>query len=187
MTDCIFLGSKITANGDCSHEIKRCLFLGRKAMTNLDSILKSKDIPLPTNDKCSSSQSYGFSSSHVWMWELDHKEGWDRRIDAFKLWCWRRFLRVLEIKPVNSKENQPWIFIGRTDAKTEVPILWPPDAKNQLIVKDPDAGKNWGQEDKGVTEDEMFGWHHQLNGHEFEQTPGDSEGQESLACCGPWG
>ena len=117
-------------------------------------------------------------------WTIKKAEQW--RIDAFKLW-FGEDSRVLEIKPVNSKENQPWIFIGRTDAKTEVPILWPPDAKSQLIVKDTDAGKNWGQEDKGVTEDEMFGWHRQLNGHEFEQTPGDSEGQESLVCCSPLG
>ena len=119
-------------------------------------------------------QSYGFSSSHVWMWELDHKEGW-----APKNW---HFLNVVlektlqspldikEIKPVNPKENQPWIFIGRTDAEAEAPIIWPPDAKGQLIGKDPDAGKDWRQEEKGTTEDEMVGWHHRLNEHEFEQT-----------------
>ena len=90
------------------------------------------------------------------------------------------------IKPVNPKGNQIWIFIGRTDAEAETPILWPPDAKSQLIGKDPDAGKDWGQEVKRVTEDEMAGWHHWLNGHEFEQTPGDSEGQGSLVCCSPW-
>ena len=92
-----------------------------------------------------------------------------------------------EIKPINSKWNQPWIFIGRTDAVVEAPILWPPEVKSQLIGKDPDAGKEWGQEKKGVTEDEMVGWHHQLNGHEFEQTQEDSEGQGSLTCCSPWG
>ena len=90
-----------------------------------------------------------------------------------------------EIKPVNPKGNQPWIVIGRTDA--EAPILWPPDVKSQLIGKDPDAEKDWSQEEKGTTEDEMVGWHHRLNGHEFEQTLGDSEGQESLVCCSPWG
>ena len=116
------------------------------------------------------SQSYGFSSSHVWMWELDHKEDW-----ALKNWCfWTAVLEKTlqspldskEIKPVNPKGNQPWIFTGRTDA--EALILWPPDAKNWLIGKDPDARKDWMQEEKGTTEDEMVGWHHWLNGHEFE-------------------
>ena len=97
------------------------------------------------------------------------------------------FLDSKEIKPVNPKGNQPWIFIGRTDAEAEAPIFWPPDEKSQLIGKDPDAGKDWRQEEKGTTEDEMVGWQHQLNGHEFEQTLGDSERQGSLACCSPWG
>ena len=132
-----------------------------------------------------------FSSSHVWMWELDHKEGW-----ALKNWCFQTVVmeKTLliysdskEIKPVNPKGNQPWIFTGRTDAEAEAPILWPPDAKSQIIGKDPDAGKDWGQEEKGMTEDEMIGWHHQLNRHESEQIPEDSEGQGSLACCSPWG
>ena len=92
-----------------------------------------------------------------------------------------------EIKPVNLKGNQPWILIGRTDAEVEAPILWPPDAKNWLIGKDPDAGKDWGQEEKGTTEDEMVGWHHWLSGHEPGQTPRGGEGQGSLACCSPWG
>ena len=92
-----------------------------------------------------------------------------------------------EIKSVNPKGNQPRIFIGRTDAEAEAPILWPPDAKSRLIWKDPDSGKGWGQEEKGTTEDEMVGWHHRLNGHEFEQTEGESEGQRSLTCCSPWG
>ena len=92
-----------------------------------------------------------------------------------------------EMKPVNLQENQPWIFTGRTDAEAEAPILWPPHAKNQLIGKEPDAGKDWRQEEKGMTEDEMVGWHHWLNGHEFEQALGDGEGQGSLECCGPWG
>ena len=132
-------------------------------------------------NKGPSSQSYGFSGSHVRMWELDHKEGW-----APKHWCFwtvvlektlESSLGCREIKPVNPKGNQPWLFIGRIDAEAEAPILWPPEAKSQLIGKDPDAGKDWGQEEKGVTEDEMVGWHHWLNGHEFEQAPGDSEGQ----------
>ena len=91
-----------------------------------------------------------------------------------------------EIKPFNPKGNQPWIFIGRTDAEAETPVLWPPDAKSWLIGKDPDAGKDWRQEEKGTTEDEMVGWHHWLNGHEFEQTPGVGDGQGGLACCSPW-
>ena len=92
-----------------------------------------------------------------------------------------------EIKPVHPKVNQPWIFIGRTDAEADVPILWPHHAKSQLIGKDPDAGKDWRQEEKGTTKDEMVGWHHWLNGHEFEQTPGVGDGQGGLACCSPWG
>ena len=134
-----------------------------------------------------SSQSYGFSSSHVWMWELDYKESWTP-----KNWCF--WTLVLEKSPLDSKEvkavhrqgNQSWIFIGRTDAKAETPILWPPDAKNWLIWKDLDAGRDWREEEKGRTEDEMFAWHHWLSGHEIKQTPGDNEGQRSLACHSPW-
>ena len=113
-----------------------------------------------------------------------------RRIDAFELWCWRKLLSPFdckEIQPFSPKVNQSWIFIGRTDAKAEAPILWPPDAKNWLIGKDPDAGKDWKQEEKGMTEDEMVGWYHQLNGHEFEQAPGICDGQGTLVCCSPWG
>ena len=155
-------------------------------MTNLDSILKSRDI----TDKGLSSQSYGFSSSHVWMWQLDYKESW-----APKNWCfWTVVLEKTpespldckEIQPVHPKGNQSWIFIGRTDAEAETPILWPPDTKNQLR-KDPDAGKHWRWEEKGITEDEMVGWHHWLNGHGFEWTPGVGDGQGGLACCSPWG
>ena len=169
VTHFIFLSSKITANGDCSHEIKRRMFLGRKAMTNLDSLLKSRDM---TTNKGPSSQSYGFSSSHVWMWELDHKESW-----VPNNWCfWTVVLeKTLEspmdckqIQPVHPKRNQPWIFIGRTDAEAEALILWPPDANNWLIWKDPGAGKDWRREKKGTTEDEMVGWHHWLDGHEFD-------------------
>ena len=158
MTDFIFGGSKITADGDCSHEIKRCLLLGSKVMTNLD--------------KGPCSQSYGFSSSHVWMWELDHKESW-----APKNWCsWtvvlektlKSPLTCKEIQPVHPKGDHSWVFIGRTDAEAETPILCPPDVKNWLIWKDPDAGKDWREEKKGMTEDEMVEQHHQLDGHEFE-------------------
>jgi len=123
-------------------------------------------------NKGPSSQSYGFSSSHVWMWELDHKESW-----ALKNWCfWTVVLEKTlespldckEIPPVNLKGNQSWIFIGRPDAEAETPILWPPDVKNWLIRKVPDAGKDWRQEEKGMIEDEMVGWQYRLNGHEFE-------------------
>ena len=148
VTDFIFLDSKITANCDCSHAIKRYLLLGRKAMTNLDSILKSRDVTLPTKAQ----QSYSFSSSHVWMWELDHQESW-----ALKNWClWTVVLEKTfespldfkDIKPVNPKGNQCWIFIGRTDAEDEALILWPHDGKNWLNGKDPDVEKFWRQEEK---------------------------------------
>ena len=159
----------ITANGDCRHEIKRCLLLGRKVMTNLDSILKSR---LYFTNKGPSSQNYGFSCGHVWMWELDYKESWEP-----KNWCFwtvvlektlESLLDSKEIQPIHPKGNQSWVFIGRTDAEAETPILWPPDVKNWLLWKDPDAGKDWRQEEKGMTEDEMAGWHHWLNGREFE-------------------
>ena len=129
-------------------------------------------------NKYPSNKSYGFSSSHIWMWD------WIVR-KAPKNWCFHTVVleMTLEtpfdrkaIKPVNPRENQPWIFIGRTDAKAEFPIFWSADAMNLLTGKDPDAGKDWRQEEKGTTEDEMVGWHHWFNGHEFEQTLGDSEG-----------
>ena len=118
------------------------------------------------------------------------KKAEHQRIDTFELWCWRRLLRVpwtAEIQPVHPKGNQSWIFIGRIDAEAETPILWPPNAKNWLTGKNPDAGKVWRWEEKGPTEDEMVEWHHQLNGHEFEWIPGVVDGQGSLACCSPWG
>ena len=125
------------------------------------------------------------------MRELDDKGSW-----VPKNWCFQTVilektlespLDCKEIKPVNPRWNQPWIFTGRTDAEAEVPLLWPPDVKSSLIRKDPDAGKDWRQEEKGITEEKMVGWHHWLNGHEFEQVPGDGEGQGSLVCCSPWG
>ena len=137
------------------------------------------------------SQGYGFSSGHVWMWELDCKESW-----APKNWCfWIVVLKKTlespldskEIKPINPKGNRSWIFIGRTDAEAETPILWPPDVKNWLSGKDSDAEKDWRQEEKGMTEDETVGWHHWLHGHEFEQAPGVGDGQGGLACCNSWG
>ena len=153
-------------------------------MTNLDSILKSRDITLPTNVRLV--KAIGFSSSHVWMWELDCEESW-----VPNNWCfWTVVLEKTlespsackEIQPVHSKGDQSWVFFGRTDAKAETPVLWPPPVKSWLIGKDSDAGRDWGQEEKGMTEDEMIGWHHRLSGHEFEQALGDGEGQGSLVC-----
>ena len=184
-----FGGSKITADGDCSHEVKRCLLLGRKVMTNLDIVFKSRDIILPT--KVRLVKAYDFSSSHVWVWELDYKESW-----APKNWClWTVALEKTlespldckEIKPVIPQGNPFWIFNGRTDAEAETPILWPPDAKNWLTGKDPDAGEDWRQEEKGSTEDETVGWYHWLDEHEFEQALGAGDGQGSLAWYSPWG
>jgi len=123
------------------------------------------------------------------MWHLNHNEGWMPKNSCLWTVVFEKTLESpldsKEIKPVNPKENQPWIFIGKTDA--EAPILWPPDVKSQFIRKDPDAGKDWRQEEKGTTEDEMVGWRHWLNGHEFEQAPGNGKGQGSLVCCSPWG
>ena len=169
VSDFIFWGSKITANGDCSHEIKRCLLLGRKAMTNLDSISKSRDITLPTKVHLVKAMVFPVVTYESESWTIKKAE--HRRIDAFELWCWRRLespLDCKEIQPVHPKGNQPWIFIGRTDAEAETPILWSRDVKNRLIWKEPDAGKDWRQEEKGMSEDEMVGWQHRLNGHEFE-------------------
>ena len=151
VTDFIFLGSKITADGDCSHEIKSCLLLGRIAMTNLDSILKNRGIA----DKVLSSQSYGFSSGHVWMRKLDHKESWAPKNECFWTVVLEKTLEspldCKEIKPFNPKGNQSWIFIGKTDAEVEALILQPTDAKDWLTGKNPDAGKDWRQEEKGMT------------------------------------
>ena len=166
VSDFILGGSKITADGDCSHEIKRRLLLGKKVMTSLDSILKSREVTLPT--KVHLVKGYGFSS--VWMWKLDWEESW-----APKNWCFwtvvlektlESHLDCKEIQPVHPKRDQSWVFIGRTD-ETETPILWLPDLKNWLTGKYPDAGKDQRQE-KGRTEDEMVGWHHRLDGHQFE-------------------
>ena len=146
--------------------------LGRKVMTNLDCILKSRDITLPI--KFCLVKAMVFSSSHVWIWELDYKESW-----ALKNWCFwtvvleKTFERALdckEIKPVNPKRNQSWIFIVRTGAEADTPVLWPPDSNSQLTGKDPDAGKEWRQKEKGAAKDEIVRYHHWLNGHGFEQT-----------------
>ena len=137
-----------------------------------------------------SSQSYGFSSSHVWMWELDYKESWALKMMLLNYSVgedsWESLGQQGDPTPVSPEGNQSWIFSGRTDAEVETPILWPPDAKNWLLWKDPDAGKDWRQE-KGTTEDKMVGWHHRLDGREFEQALGVWNGQGSLPCCSPWG
>ena len=136
------------------------------------------------------SQGYGFSSSHVWMWELDYKESWAPKNWCFWLWYSRRIESPLdcnEIQPVHPKGDQSWVFIGRTDVEAETIIFWPPDAKSWLIWKDPDVGKDRRQEEKGMTEDELVGWHHWLNGHGFGWTLGAGDGQGGLACCGSWG
>ena len=167
VTDFIFLGSKITADGDCSHEIRRRVLLGRIAMINLDSMLKSRDITLPTKVHLVKAMvflvvMYGFSSCHI-----KKVERWS--IDTFKLWCWRRLLRV----PWTARRSNQCILIKISPEysleglmlKLKLPILWPPDAKNWLIGKDPDSGKDWRWEEKDETEDEMVGLHHQLDGH----------------------
>ena len=131
-----------------------------------------------------------FPSSHVWTWELDIKKAECWRTDAFELWCWRRLVSPLdykEIQPIHPKGDQSWVFIGRTDVEADTLIHWPPDGKSWLTGKDPDAGKHWRWEEKGTTEDEMAGWHHWLNGHGFEWTPGVGDGQGGLVCCSPWG
>ena len=187
VADFIFLDSKITAAGDCSHEIKRCLLLGRKVMTNLDSIFKSRDITLPT--KVCLVKAMVFP---VVMYGCEScEESW-----ALKNWCFwtvvlektlESTLDCKEIQPVHPEGDQSWVFIGRTDVKAETPVLWPPHAKSWLIGKDPDAWKDWGQEEKGTTEDKMVGWHHWLDRHGFGWTPGVGDGQGGLACCNSWG
>ena len=184
VTDFIFLGSKITADGDCSHEIKWHLFLGRKVMTNLDNILKNSDITLPTKVLLVKAMVFPVVIyGCIWLY-IYYKGSW-----VLKNWCfWTVVLEKTlespltckEIQPVHSKGNQSWVFIGRTDSKAETPILWPRHVKSWHIGKDSDAGRDWGQE-KGMTEDEMAGWHHRLDRHEFEWTPGVGDGQE--ACC----
>ena len=164
----------------------RCLLPGRKAMTNLDSILKSTGITLLTKVHILKTMVFPVVMYGCESWAIKKAECWR---NAFKLWSWRRFgspLDSKEIKSVNPKGNQPWIFIGRTDAEAEAPTLCPSDAKSQLTGKDSDAGNDWVQEEEGAAEGEMVGEHYQLNGHEFEHIQGDNEGQGSLACCRPW-
>ena len=185
VADFILEGSQITADRDCSHEIffpwKESYDQPRQRIEKQRHHFVNKGL---------SSQGYGFSSGHVWMWELDCEESW-----ALKNWhFWTVVLQKTlespldckEIQPVHPRGDQFWVFIGRIDVEAEIPILWPPDAKSWLIWKDPDAGKDWGQEEKGMTEYEMAGWHHWLNGHGFGWTLGVGDGQGGLVCCSSW-
>ena len=182
MTDFIFLGSKITANGDCSHEIERCLLLGRKAMTNLDSILKSRDITLSTKVRLVKAMVFPVVMYGCESWTIKKAKHW--RIDAFELWSWRRLLRVpWSARRSNQsilKEISPEYSLEGMMLKLKLQ-LWPPDEKNWLLRNDRDAGKDWRWEEKGTTEGEMVGWYHWLNGHEFDKTFGAGDGQGNLA------
>ena len=169
--------------------IKRCLLLGRKVITNLDSILKSTDITLPTKVRLVKVMvfpmvMYGCGSCTI-------KKAEHRRIDAFWTVVLEKTLEspldCKEMQPVHPKGDQSWVFIRRSDVETETPILWPPDGKSWLIGQDPDAGKDWRQEEKGTTEDEIVGWHHRLNGHWFGWTPGVGDGQGGVVCCSSLG
>ena len=182
--DFILEGSKITADGDCCHEIKRRLLLGRKVMTNLESILKSREITLPTQVHLVKAMVFPVVIYGCESCTIKKAECW--RIGAFELWCWRRLLRV----PWTARRSNQSIL---KEISPEYPLqglmlkhqyfghlMW-------LIGKDPGAGKDWRQEEKGMTDDEVVGWHHQLNEHKFEQGPGVGDGQGSLVCCNPWG
>ena len=187
VTDFIFLGSKITAD-DSSHEIKRHLLLGRKAMTNLDIIFKSKDITLPTKVHLVKVMVFPVVTYGCESWTCE--ESW-----APNNWCfWTVVLEKTldssldckEIQPVYSEGDQQWDFFGRNDAEAETPVLQPPHVKSWLTGKDSDDGRDWEQEEKVTTEDEMAGWHHWLDGRESEWTPGAFDGQGGLACCDSW-
>ena len=155
-------------------------------MTNLESMLKSRDITLSTKVRLVKAMVFPVVMYGCERWTIKKAE--HRRTDAFELWCWIRLLRIpwTERRSIDPKGNQSWIFTERTDAEAEALILWPPDAKGQSIGKDPDAGKDWGQEEKGTTEDEMVGCHHWLNGHESEQALRVCDGWGGLVCCRPW-
>ena len=181
-------GSQITAGGDCSHEIKRRLFLGRKAMTNLDSILKSRDITLPTKVRLVKAMVFLVVMYGCESWTIKKAE--HRRIDAFELWCWRRHLRVLnskEIQPVHPKEISPEYSLEGLMLKLKLQYFGHLMRRTDSFEKTLMLGKIEGREEKGTTEDEVVGWHHQLNGHEFELTPGVGDGQGGLVCCSPRG
>ena len=197
VTDFVFWGSKITADGDCSPEIKwyRCLLLGRKALTNIDSILKRAEIALLTKVRLVKVMVFPVVMYGCESWTIN-KDGPLSFSWVPKNWCfWTVVLEKTlespleskEIKPLNPKGNQSWIFVGRTDAEAEAPIFWPPEAKNWHIGRDPDAGKDSRQDEKRMTEDEMVEWHHWLDGPEFEEALRVGDVQEGLACCSPWG
>ena len=184
VTDFIFLGSKISADGDCSHEIKRQLLFGRKAMIHLDSILKRQRDYFA--NKGPSSQGYGFSSSSVWMWELDHKENEHWRVDAFELWCWRRLLSIPWTAGRSNwsilKEISPESLLQGLMLKLQYfgHLMQRTDSFEKTLMLE------W-KEEKGATEDEIVGWHHWLDGHKFVQATGVGDRQGGLACCSPWG
>ena len=173
MSDFIFGGSKITADGHCSHEIKRRLLLGRKVMTNLDGHIKKQRHFFANKGRLVKAMVFPVVMYGCESWTVKKTE--HRKTDAFEPWCWRRLLRV----PWTARRSNQSIL----KEISEAPILWPPDAKNQLTEKDPDDGKDLRQEEKGAREDERVGWHHQLNGHELEHALGDGDGQGSLVCC----
>ena len=189
VADLIFLGSKITTDGDCSNEIKRRLCLGRKVMTNLDSILKNRDITLPTKVHLVKAMIFLVVIYGCESWTIKKAER--QRIDSFELWFWRRLLRVLWTARRSNqsflKEISPEYSLEGLMLKLKLQYFWPLDVKSWLIWKDPDAGKDWGQVEKGTAEDEMVGWHHWLDGHGFGWTPGVGDGQGGLACCDSWG
>ena len=182
------LGSKIIVDGECSHEIRRCLLLGRKVATNLESVLKSRGITLPTNVRIVKVTVFPVVMYGCESWTVKKAEHW--RIDAFIYDAgedsWGSH-RQQEDQTNHLKGNQPWIPMGRTDADVETPVFWSSDANSWLIGKVPDAGKDWGQKEKRVSENEMAGWYHQCKEHELGQTLGDREGQRGLMCCSPWG
>ena len=187
VTDFIFLGSKITACGDCSHEIKRCLLLGRKAMINLDSILKSRDSTLPTKVRLVKAMVFPMVIYGRESWTVKKAE--HRRIDVFELWCWRRLLRV----PWTARRSNQSFLVRSVLGVHWKNWCWSWNSNtlatscNLTHWKASHAGSNWGQEEKGMTEDEMAGWHHGLDGCESDWTPGLGDGQGGLACCNSWG
>ena len=189
VSDFILGGSKITADGDCSHEIKRCLLLGRKVMTNLDSIFKSRDITLPTKFHLVKAMVFPVVMYGCENWTISKAE--HRRIDAFELWCWRRLLRVpWTARRSNQsilKEISPEYSLERLMLKLKLQYFGHLMGRTDSFEKTLMLGEIGRQEEKGITEDEMVGWHHRLNGHEFEQAPGVDDGQGSLACCSSWG
>ena len=190
VADFIFLGSKITADGDCSNEIKRRLLLRRKPMTNLESLLKSRDVTLPTKVHLVKALVFPVVMYGCEIWTVMKAEG--QTIDAFELWYWRRLLRFpwtagRSYQSIIMEINPECLLEGPMLKLSETPIFWPPDAKNWLTGKDPDAGKDCRQEKKETTEDKMVRWHHRLDGQEFEQALGIGDGQGSLTCCSLWG